>query len=554
MEKNVRAHSLYRGYSQDIPSYLHDRPHQVVKHCMAKKHLAEEFYTKQVLLHQSDDGMFKVQSSTQTNVWYTVRFDTPSCSCMSYQHDHLPCKHFFAVFKNYPEWGWEKLPLRYISSPTLTLDENVIPKQSISHVVITEANVDVDSTTVEATSTASQSPPQCESTTLQPVPDKLMPTRKRAHRHIGSECREILHEIKSMTYLVSDYDKLSVLKKDFIELHNKVSEACQSDSGILLELSTENEPKQKRRKITCQRKLKKKDGPTHSKIPKEESKKHKYSGRVGAKASMMRKLYKAKKCPVNVVDLAKKKKNVIVAKSKLPASVKNGSTQNKTVTTSIPQQTCKVDVTSSHQRINTSLSSNTTTAMQVPEWGGSLDINLRKIYLENTCPIDNWLVITYVILQLYPLIYERLSNMIASPGAKLMLRLYQLYKEKKFNAAKWYLAQLNNLPVRTTKEGAVVDFFGNEHNRFVRHLGSLFRHTSVSRCSHENCPHKMLKTDSSSNPAIVQISGTSSSVQHSVMNEIKSWLESEFKSQCLLKCTGSIPEEADISIMEGSSK
>jgi hypothetical protein len=64
----------------------------------------------------------------------------------------------------------------------------------------------------------------------------------------------------------------------------------------------------------------------------------------------------------------------------------------------------------------------------------------------------------------------------------------------------------------------------------------------------------MLKTDSSSNPAIVQISGTSSSIQHSVMNEIKSWLESEFKSQCLLKCTGSIPEKADISIMEGSSK
>ena len=43
---------------------------------------------------------------------------------------------------------------------------NPNPKQSISHVVITEANVDVDSTTIEAT-TASQSPPQCESTTLQ---------------------------------------------------------------------------------------------------------------------------------------------------------------------------------------------------------------------------------------------------------------------------------------------------------------------------------------------------------------------------------------------------
>jgi hypothetical protein len=102
---------------------------------MAKKHLAEEFYPKQVL-HQSDDGVFKVQSSTQTNVWYTVKFDTPSCSCMSYQHDHLPCKHFFAVFKNYPEWGWEKLPLGYISSPTLTLSKVLVMLSSLKRMLM----------------------------------------------------------------------------------------------------------------------------------------------------------------------------------------------------------------------------------------------------------------------------------------------------------------------------------------------------------------------------------------------------------------------------------
>ena len=126
MEKNVKAHSLYRGYSPDIPAYLHNRPHQVVKQCMSKIHLAEEFSSEQVL-QKSGSGEFQVKSSTEKNVWYTVKFDSPCCSCRSWQHNHLPCKHFFAIFRNYPEWGWEKLPLAYICSPTLTLDEDVIP-------------------------------------------------------------------------------------------------------------------------------------------------------------------------------------------------------------------------------------------------------------------------------------------------------------------------------------------------------------------------------------------------------------------------------------------
>ncbi len=64
MEKNVKAHSLYRGYSPDIPAYLHNRPHQVVKQCMSKIHLAEEFSSEQVL-QKSGSGEFQVKSVLQ---------------------------------------------------------------------------------------------------------------------------------------------------------------------------------------------------------------------------------------------------------------------------------------------------------------------------------------------------------------------------------------------------------------------------------------------------------------------------------------------------------
>jgi hypothetical protein len=295
-----------------------------------------------------------------------------------------------------------------------------------------------------------------------------------------------------------------------------MSEACPSDSGLLLETMID-EPQTKKRKTKCKKNLMKKDGHTYQNIPKQESKKHKYAGRVGSKACMMKKLYKPKKNPV--VNLYKKD----IPKTE-PTIAKNNST------TTAPL------------------------AMEFPEWGGSIHINNRNISMVNTCPIDNWLVITYIILQLYPPIYKGLSNMVTCPGAKMLLRLYELYKQKMFSEAKWYLAQLNNLSAHTTKDGAVVNFFGNEHNRFVRHIASLFRHTSVSRCSNENCPHKVLITDSTSNPTIAELSCTSSNIQQNLVQEIKCWFESEFESQCLLKFADEIPEEAEIYIMEDATK
>ena len=191
--------------------------------------------------------MFQVESSTQQQSWYTVRFDAPSCSCMSWEHNHLPCKHFFAVFKHHSEWGWEKLPLAYRCSPTLTLDEDVIPQQDMNQEIglntVTESS-SADAN-VDATTTPQLSSP-CEKTTFKPAADKLMPVRKSNQRSVGSECSEILNEIRKMTYLVSDYESLCTLKKELITVDRNLKEACPSDSGLLLEATSE--PQAKKRK------------------------------------------------------------------------------------------------------------------------------------------------------------------------------------------------------------------------------------------------------------------------------------------------------------------
>ena len=171
---------------------------------------------------------------------------------------------------------------------------------------------------------------------------------------------------------------------------------------------------------------------------------------------MMKKLYKPKKNPVLNLN---RTNNKVLPETK-PTSPKSNSAELQQVTKFGKPET------------------NTCNKMEFPEWGGSVCVQDTNTSMVNTCPIDNWLVIIYIIL-VYPAIYKGLSCMVEQPQAKILLKLYELYKQKKFNEAKWYLAQLNNLSAHITKQGAVVNFFGNEHNRFVRHIvSSLSAHIS----------------------------------------------------------------------------
>ena len=196
--------------------------------------MADDFLAEHVLPCDVP-GQFKIRSATDIQTWYTIRFDAPSCECWSWEHTHLPCKHFFAVFRHHPKWGWEKLPHAYRYSSILSLDEAVIanptafkledtsmyntspetaspetvsPETAIpetaglktgSHETVSPETAGPETVSPETVSpeTASSSGPEM---------DAFLEVRKGNHRSIGSECREILSEIRNITFTVEDTD------------------------------------------------------------------------------------------------------------------------------------------------------------------------------------------------------------------------------------------------------------------------------------------------------------------------------------------------------------
>ena len=50
----------------------------------------------------------------------------PLCTCQDWIQWHLPCKHFFAIFNLYPQWGWKQLPNEYLNSAYLSMDTDAL--------------------------------------------------------------------------------------------------------------------------------------------------------------------------------------------------------------------------------------------------------------------------------------------------------------------------------------------------------------------------------------------------------------------------------------------
>ena len=118
---NYKHLSTYRTYKPNIPAYLHDRPRSVVIHCLDRMSKVNR-YTVQ----DCTEGVFEVLKDTgkkhTVNFGMTTENNMPSCTCMDWQRHQIPCKHFFSVFVNRPNWQWESLPTTYLQGPYLSMD------------------------------------------------------------------------------------------------------------------------------------------------------------------------------------------------------------------------------------------------------------------------------------------------------------------------------------------------------------------------------------------------------------------------------------------------
>ena len=99
--------------------------------------------------HVSESNQFTVKSASGKE--HTLKFanveNMPECTCKDWTRWHIPCKHFFAVFNHFPNWGWATLPKKYLENEYLTADSAVLTNPS-------------DGSSDSPTSTVSSSPAQ----------------------------------------------------------------------------------------------------------------------------------------------------------------------------------------------------------------------------------------------------------------------------------------------------------------------------------------------------------------------------------------------------------
>ena len=122
LDTNLKPSSRYRKFKDNIPSYRRNHPAYSIKHCIRSKFQVEEFRETAVDCVDLVQGEFRVRSSSDVKVEYTIQLEIPSCTCEAWLETHFPCKHFFAVFNAYEEWDFPCLPYTYLNNVFITLD------------------------------------------------------------------------------------------------------------------------------------------------------------------------------------------------------------------------------------------------------------------------------------------------------------------------------------------------------------------------------------------------------------------------------------------------
>lgn len=127
---NYKQSAQYRSYKSFVPEFLHGRPRSVIMHCLERRSKSLKYTQDDVCIISDDEGTFTVKGTNgndhQVSFATNSEETTPSCTCRDWVEWHIPCKHFFAIFRFYPAWNWARLPESYKTSAYLSTDTGAL--------------------------------------------------------------------------------------------------------------------------------------------------------------------------------------------------------------------------------------------------------------------------------------------------------------------------------------------------------------------------------------------------------------------------------------------
>ena len=186
---------------------------------------------------------------------HQLNADLPYCECPDWKKFQLPCKHILAIFAKY-ERDWNHLPASYRNSPYFTVDYDFIDARKPS---VQQEKLEVADSENVLSGEESENKVQVH---LMEIPKKIYPKRSKA-----SVCREMLKELKDLTYAVRNVDSFEILEEQLSNILETFRKKAPSDDGPLLE----SKPFQRVRRQTS----------SYGPLPVPKKMKSKFTGRVG---------------------------------------------------------------------------------------------------------------------------------------------------------------------------------------------------------------------------------------------------------------------------------
>ena len=104
--QNYKQTSTYRAYNDFVPDYLLDRPRNIILHCLDRMARSHKLTASNIINHDNDQEKGSFGNDNPDSM--------PSCTCQDWTNWHIPCKHFFSIFKHRAAWQWSNLPPSYL--------------------------------------------------------------------------------------------------------------------------------------------------------------------------------------------------------------------------------------------------------------------------------------------------------------------------------------------------------------------------------------------------------------------------------------------------------
>lgn len=226
----MKSSDGYRKYNQAVPQALHNRPSGVVKHIMSR--IQAGYPCKKI--REALPGLYNARSDAgndEYQVWLGSDNYLPSCQCLDYKRNRLPCKHICAVIR-LPNVGWDSLGSRFSSHPLITLDECVLqpsktkaecPHNEQQHQAMNDDEVQADLMDIlgeemQATEGDEETGPdiiitQEHKSALLPQSKCPLKMRKRQANQSRHRCVQTLKYLHDELYILKDKEMLDQIYK-----------------------------------------------------------------------------------------------------------------------------------------------------------------------------------------------------------------------------------------------------------------------------------------------------------------------------------------------------